>query len=457
MAAATESRPDDWKSAVRVREDPDLAGELALRYASTGRGRAVSVTDLLDPRHAYWRRSVTPPRPSPERAAAMALGRAWHHWVGNAVAREGSLEVRLRRDGISCRIDLLTDVPVEIKTGSGPVPSDVLTERPEHVEQLGMYCALLGSTHGRLVHIGLSNRDVADVRATDLAWSDISAVHAELDRRADGLRRALERRSPEGLERCRWFGRGCEFQGAGLCDCQGDEPSPASEIVTSVRSVTDLPDLASEWKGRLFARRSPAPVSSADRFRDLVYPRRTFFDRTRPADPEGAAAGLPGEKAVSLYDRLLETVESGPPGELVSLPTRDSAPPEEVAGYRGQPVVVRTSRLWARMVPDDILNRFPQYALELGFRCAAAGTDRGRIVVGYERAEEDRDRIQVLEVRFDPVERLAAEARDREERLAAALGTGGFRGLPPCAAWMFSDCPYRAECACDADGGRSQR
>ncbi len=54
------------------------------------------------------------------------------------------MEVRLRREGISCRIDLLSDVPVEIKTGTGSLPADLKVDRPEHVEQLAMYCALTG-------------------------------------------------------------------------------------------------------------------------------------------------------------------------------------------------------------------------------------------------------------------------------------------------------------------------
>ncbi|MGP8110785.1 MAG: hypothetical protein ACLQD9_08820 [Thermoplasmata archaeon] len=451
------SAPVDWKSAVTVRDDSALSRELVERLRHIGTVRGLSVSDLVAPRRAFWRRLAPPLPMSPEREESMAQGRSWHRAAGRLFSAEGALEVRLRREGISCRIDLLADVPVEIKTGGGPLPADLPTERPEHIEQLAMYCALLERPNGRLVHIAVEEGRPTGVGATDVTFRDLSKVHGEMRAREAVLRRAIDRKEPVALPRCRWFGRGCEFQLAGACDCRGEEVRESAVILEEVRSTTERPDISARWLAALIQSSTVPTSSGLDRFRELVYPRRAFFDRSRTVGAAPAAPSAPAARVPDLYDRLLETTESGPVGEVLQLPSAANAPEEEVVGFRGAPLLLRTSKAWSRVQPSDAVTRFPQYALDLGFRCAATGTSVGRVVLGYEHAEEDADRLQVLEFRFDPIDVLARLAEDRARRISAALADASPRGLEPCAAWMFGDCPYKVDCACGADASRSQR
>ncbi len=440
---------------VAVRDDPGLARELVDRFRRTGDRRSVSVSDLVAPRRAFWRRRAPPPPLSAERAAILSVGRGWHRAAGRLLSNEGRLEVRLRQGGISCRIDLLADVPVEIKTGGTPVGADVVAERPEHVEQLGMYCALLGQDRGRLVHVTLSDGRCRAVRATDVTFRDVGRLKADLRSREQAFRAAIEAGVGTGLPRCRWFGRGCEFQEAGACDCRGDEPTGTPEIREAVAAVTDRPEISDRWRRALAA--APAPAAGPERFRELLYPRRAYFERVRGVGDEGPIAASAAPGATDLYRRLLETIESGPVGEVRQIPSGWDAPEEEVVGFRDAPILLRTSRAGARIDPRNVATRLPQYGLELGLRCAASGTALGRVIVGYERAETDADRLQVLEYRFEDVAGYARLAHERYRRLAEAIALGEPAGLEPCPGWMAAGCPYRGECGCEADGSRSQR
>ncbi len=366
------------------------------------------------------------------------------------------MEVRLRREGISCRIDLLSDVPVEIKTGAGPLPVDLKADRPEHVEQLAMYCALTGRPTGRLVHILLAEGQATAVRATDVTFGDLDRVASELRAREAALRSALEAGDGAGLPRCRWFGRGCEFQASGVCGCDGGEPGGSDLLLDEARSLVERPELSDRWQRLLRVAGSAGTPPAAARFRDLVYPRRAFFERTRGRvpDTETPPAVSPSR---DLYDRLAEAVESGPVGDVRQLPSDPDGPEEEVVGLRGVPFLLRTSRAGARIRSAEAVARFPQYALELGLRCAATGTSEGHVILGYERAEDDRDRVHVLDYRFRPTATFSILAKERSRALADAIARGSPRELAACAGWMVSDCPYRTECGCDGDGGRSQR
>jgi hypothetical protein len=453
--ARPDAEGDAELGSVIVRDDPDLTRELVDRFHRTGVRPSVSVSDLVAPRRAFWRRQAGPPPVSAERAAILSLGRDWHRTAGRLLAAEGRLEVRLRKEGISCRIDLLADVPVEIKTGATPVGGHVAEERPEHVEQLGMYCTLLGQDRGRLIHMTLSEGRCRAVRATDVSFGDAGRLEGAMRSREAALRAALDRGVGAALPRCRWFGRGCEFQEGRVCDCRGDEPLGSTEILDAVRGVADRPDIADRWCRALGA--APEPGPGPARFRDLLYLRRAYFERVRGSTGEGPAAGGTPPRVGDLYHRLLEAVESGPVGEVRQLPSASDAPEEEVVGFRDAPFLLRTSRAGARLDPRTVATRVPQYGLELGFRCAATETSLGRVVVGYERAESDSDRLHVLEYRFPSTAEFARLAHERARRLAEAIALGTPGALEPCPGWMVAGCPYREECGCDAGGSRSQR
>jgi hypothetical protein len=456
MVDPSESSEPDWRTVVVVREDAELAGLLVDRLPPPTAPRAVSVTDLVAPRRAFWR-GISPVPMGAERQQRVDTGRAIHRRLGDALSTEGALEVRVRRDGVVGRIDLLADVPVEVKTSASLVDPDALREaRPDQIEQLAMYCVLADRRAGRLLTLEVADGRPTRVQAVDVELADPQVVRTEMRARAESLRRATVAERATGLPRCRWFGRGCEFQEAAVCDCAGEEPENSGTIIDQVRVGPPAQDVGERVLSRLLEIPEPSEPPTLHRFRDLLYPRRAYYERTvveRGPELPRRGRGEPPD----LYARLTEAVESGPLGEVARRPSRTPEPEEEVGGFRGSPYLVRTSRGSSPASPQSLTDRQPQYALELGFRCVATGASTAYLIMGRERAGRDRDRVQVFEFRFAPATVLARVWRERSRRLAAALREKDPAQLPPCPEWMYADCPYRSDCACGASGTRSQR
>ncbi|MCI4365768.1 MAG: hypothetical protein L3K10_06900 [Thermoplasmata archaeon] len=444
----------DWKGAVTVREDPELARELTARMRAPGTPRRLSVTDLLSPRPAFWRATVGPTPLPPEREAYVESGRRLHRILGLVFAPEGQLEVRVHGAQVQGRVDVLTDRPLEIKTTSYPPPSsDPISERPEHVDQVGMYSALLGIEQARLVYLQTEGDELRGSATYDLEFDALDPIRTGMEERAQALSAACGTRSAEGLPRCAWYDRGCEYRGAGVCDCTGDEARAGPLCPPTGAHTTARPELSRRLEEAVRARLGPPGPATIHRFRDLLYPRRAYFEGLSTLPPE-PAVGFDGE--TDTYSRLIEAVDSGPVREATRLPTLSDEPDEEVGGFRGTPVFVRTSRATRRLDPQTVVERSPQYALQLGFRCVATGTDHGRLVLGYDRASE-KDRIQVLEYWFDPSSTFSRVWRARSRAIDAARAHADPGSLGPCPGWMFDGCAYRERCGCGSPGGLSQR
>lgn len=446
----------EWRTAVSVREDEELARLLVARLRPAGSPRSVSVTDLLAPRRAYWRAVGPPVALSAEREQRLEGGRRLHRALGLVFAPRGALEVRVRRDGVHGRVDVLADRPIEVKTSGSSLPSDDLRRsRPDHVDQLGMYCALLDRPLGELLYLRLGAERVEEVAAYDLEFDSLEPIRAEMMARASGLRHALDEGRPTDLPRCAWFGRGCEYQTAGACDCTGNEPVPGPIATDRAAPPEARPEVAATLAAAIAALPFPTGPPVVERFRDLLYPRRAFFSRVLPTSGPATRAPPPGE-ALDLYRRLTDAVEGGAVGEVDRLPTRSEEPDEEVGGLFGAPYLVRTSRVRRRMPPLEWLARSPQYALELGFRCVATGTGSGRLVVAYEEAGSDPDRVQVIEMTFAPSSVFSRVWRVRSDALGHALESGDPSRLLACPRWMYESCAYREVCGCGAPDGRVQ-
>lgn len=448
-----------WRSAVIVREDPGLATELLRRWDASAPLRSVSVTDLLAPRRAYWRLRLGPVALPPERKARLEAGRRVHRVLERLLSPEAAIEVRVRREGIVGRIDALTDRPIEFKTTSSlPSTGRLANDRPEYVEQLGMYCALAQRPDGRLIAVAEGGSSPPDLRSWDVRFRDLDAVSREMGRRATALRGALASDRPSGLPRCPWFDRGCEYHELGTCDCSGDEPEEGHDLSSHLAEVAERPETERLLTSRLDEALRSTPVPRVARFRELVYPRRAYYERKHPeeeVEPAGHERALPPPSPA--YERLLDSVEGGPVGEVARLPTLSEEPEEEVPAFRGVPYLARTSRAFVRPRAEDVVDLAPQYPLELGFRCATTGTHIGRVILAYENASTPDERLKVFEFHFDPITTFSRLWRRRASQLESALASGTPEDLSACPAWMFSRCPYRGECGCGPVPGRSQR
>jgi hypothetical protein len=443
---------------VTVREDPELAAEIGRRMETASGERPIGVTDLLTLRPAFWRMTSPPLPVSPARKRRLESGRRVHRALADLFAPEGSLEVRVRRPGFVGRIDVLTDRPVELKSASfAPEAEGLVEDRPEYVEQLAMYCALTDRPLGRLIMVVLGDEDRLEVRSLDVRFQNLGTVLFEMQRRAAMLRAAVAGAASRELPRCRWFDRGCEFREGPTCDCTGSEPDASSTILDEVVEVRPQHDADASLASRLQEALRIRRPSSIQRFRDLVYPRRAYFERRREAEPVKTELGPSPAPASELYARLIEALEGGPLGEVTRLSSLAKEPDEDVSAFRGVPYLVRTTRAWSVPRADQLVDQSPQYALELGFRCAATGSRYGRVIVAHERATDPQDRLKVFELHFDPVSRWARLWRVRAAGLSHALVEGAITELPACPTWMYADCPYRANCGCGEDPGRSHR
>jgi len=448
----------DAIGAVEVVADPELARELAARLAEPPRFPTVTVSDLLAPRRAYWRRSGRAGTVAAPRTERMEIGRRWHRRLLSPLGGEGRFEVRLRRDGIAGRIDLLADVPVEIKTRAGESVGERAPARADELDQLGIYCALSERPTGRLVLLLPHSDRGPTVRALDATYGDLPSLRAGVVERAEALRHALAPGgTPRELPRCPWFGRGCEFQAARACDCSGDEPIERSVLSDRITSLEARGDVEERWDGLLASLSPDAPSAKIRRFRELVYLRRAYFDRGASAEEGADRPPVAASIAPRLYDRVLDVTEGGPAGDVAALRPIGEEPDEEVTGFRDRPYLLRTSMAWAPILPSEALRRAPQYALELGFRCAATGVGEGLVVLAYERAEEDRDRLQVLRYRFPDLPRFARLWQERSVALLDAVTRQDPSTLPPCPSWMYEECPYRGACGCAEETPRSHR
>ena len=453
--------PNPWEAVVSVQGNAALEQELVARLDRGGGQRSVGVTDLISLRRAFYRATAPAVPIPPARQARLDQGRALHRTLGVRLAHEGTLEARVRRDGLVGRIDILSELPIEVKTATALVePSDLPSLRPDHIEQLGMYCALVDRPAGRLLTLVAGPEGVSEVQAVDVSFRSTAGILSEMRHRADLLRAAWAEVRVDNLPRCPWYGRGCEFEEASVCTCTGKEPPVPHPIPGEVDTIVAREDVRDRVRLTLSDSAQAVEPTPVARFREILYPRRAYFDRTAPArvpTPAPPREVSPPSPTPDLYARLSEALESGPAGEVARLPARSAEPEDEVVGFRGRPILMRTSRAWARFREDELVRRAPQYALELGMRCATTGTDSGLVVVAFERAKTDRDRLQVLELRFASLTPFSRLFRERGSALAAAVRDRAPSTLPACPGWMATDCPYRSECGCAGPDARVTR
>jgi hypothetical protein len=436
-----------WRSTITVRSDVDLERRLIARLELDPPPRSVWVTDLVDPRTAFYRRTHPQPVP-PDRSARMAAGRDLHDQIESALAEAPHLEVRRQRGGIVGQIDMYDELPTELKTTGSPVDAEGIRRgRPTYLEQLGLYCGLVDRVDGRL--LVASTEGGPGLRVFDATFPDLTAIWQEAVRGAGALRTALESGRPGSLPACGWRGRGCPYEDARVCECTGAETPLSFPVASRVGTLVERPSEAERLLARWKETRAAAPT--ARRLRDLMYPRRAFFERI---DPEALAAapGAPFSPDDSLYRRLADLLEDEPAGAVTRVHPGNPPAPEAIPCYQGEPFLLKSSRVGRVPAPAALLQDQPNYFLELGIRCAIMGRPDGWLFIGYDRAERAADRVRAYRVRFDPTGPLQEETAARRRGLETALATGDPAGTPACPGWMVTTCPYRQRCGCGSGG-----
>ncbi len=433
---------------LRLAWDPPTGIALTASVDTLRGHRPVLVTQLADPRSGYYR--LRHPIPAtPEAEERLGRGRRRHEEIERQLAPPERCELRVARDGIVGRVDLVTDRPVELKTTAAAVPREhLLADRSGYFEQLGMYCALADVAEGRLLVVAEPvSGGPTEVEVIDCHFADLPEMRRGMAEAADRFRDALARNDPGLLPRCPWFDRGCGYQHAGVCRCTGSEPNESLAVARHLDQSGPNETVRAEVLEKLG---QPPPLDGAARlraYRGLVYLRRGYFEELRPdverIVPSNAEAASEGP---GLYQLLREAVEARSPPGIGAEPQPSDAPEEKILRINGDPAVLKTSRALGPPRIEEFPDRYPWYFLELGFRCAAMGRDAGWLVLGYERLRPWEAPVRVLRVRFDPILPWQQEFATRQARLRAALAAGAPTGLPACPEWMREDCPFQPEC-----------
>src|SRR3990170_3418185 len=144
--------PDPFSAAfVRgIDANRTLRDELTAAIRTQSTRRRISVTDLVNPRQAFFRWTRPEIQPSPDRAHFMLAGTGFHDLFGRTVSTEEFVEQFVEHEGVVGKIDIYEDLPVELKT-TGSNPDAPGAARPGYIDQLGMYCTITGVSSGRLL------------------------------------------------------------------------------------------------------------------------------------------------------------------------------------------------------------------------------------------------------------------------------------------------------------------
>jgi len=417
-----------------------LKEELTAAIMAQSARRRISVTDLVNPRQAFFRWTRPEIQPSPDRAQFMLAGTGFHDLFGRMVSTEEFVEQFVEYEGVVGKIDIYEDIPVELKT-TGSNPDAPGAARASYIDQLGMYCTMTGRRSGRLLiyRRGQFGRQPA-LRAFRVEYADLSPIRTEMLRRRDLFRDALERGDPGDLPQCEWYGRNCDY--GEICRC---DTAPAMTRLVPADGCRIERDDAVEAK---FLEQLSAPDDRPAGFRlnDLVFPRKAAFERQVPDEDEEPSSAielrLRDLERQGFQGTLKRALRFGIPGAFKNQPVKLRSLVDRVGLFREIPTLMRVSKFRDMVDRDRLPQAMGHYFDRLAFECALSGHDRGRLVLYYEALGE---KFMVYDVSFKDTAAVLAEA---DRRLGLLESGAPPSALPACPAWMAKFCRYKDRCGC---------
>jgi len=403
----------------------------------------ISVTDLLNLKQAYFRRKYPEVTPPLEKQQLMWAGTGFHKTFGAAVSSEEYLEQFVEAEGIVGKIDIYEKIPVEVKTTSTPVDTkDLLQYRPNYVEQLGMYCAMVNAHEGEIIiyqRQGEESSSISPLVVYHVTFPDLEAIREEMRRRRDLLVQALIANDPSSLPVCPWFNKQCDY--SQVCDC----------ATTTVPAYHDIADLAGEIYvdsttcEQLLNKMAGSQSSQLFHINDIVFPRKAYFERLKSSEEvrEEKEEYLRSIDERGFLDTLRDSLRFGAPGEAQRVPVKQAPLADLVQIWQDLPTIMRDPKFSSLVERERLPRAFPHYFLRLGFDCALTGNTKGRLLLYYVRVSKEDAKLMVYDVNFRNLNTVKDEALRRLELLEKATSP---LQLPKCPAWMCSYCDYRLEC-----------
>ncbi len=415
-----------------------IKDELTAAIQTQSTRRRLSVTDLVNPRKAFFSRTHPAVQPSPDRAQAMLAGTGFHNEFERAVSTEEFAEQLVEYEGIVGKIDIYENIPVELKTTRSMRPG-LEAVYPQYVDQLGAYAVMTGREAGHLLIYGRGEFGrTPELRAYQVEFGDLPAIRGEMLRRRDLLRHALDANDPTGLPRCKWYGR-CEYQE--ICGC-GDAEEIGPLVPEGSVRIQHNERVEGLFAGRL--REGEGHVSGF-RFFHLVFPRKAAFGLLDDGeDTPGTTQDRLGQmERRGFFKALDDILYRGVPDAFKSVPVRVGRLADRVRLYRGVPTILKSTRARDFIERRRLPSERPWNVDTLAFQCALLGVETGRLVLYYEALPDDK--FMVYEVMFSDIPAVRAEV---ERRLSLLESGAPPAELPPCPAWMAKTCPYRDRCGC---------
>jgi hypothetical protein len=442
----------------------------------------VTVTRLLNPGQAYY--DVTNPLTEELDAFQRRMAGTGAHDIlerilglpseefldGRDVPGEPSLE---RITGkLDARISLPDGsvVPVEIKNvayARGKPSSS-------HLEQLGMYCAMLSADRGLLFRVLRDDKSgtSSSLAPVEVTFRDLTAIREEMVRRRDLLTEAVELRDPSRLPACAYVGNRCKYKEAGICNCKERE-----DFVPTIEGLAtwhEAPEFLEVVQRQFKEREAPKATKEASLQLStyaLLTPRKVYFRSCKKPEPEApeapaAEAPEPMEAAVAPVNRRgLETqlyhAIRGVSGRRYSeaQPIEPKLRGIRITAVDGHPVHVkiRMVRAPVRATPADLTGQWgvPEDVVRIAIEAILLGQSQGRLYVWNWKLEDPGQKLQVFDLRFRPeaMEALRRYLAELPADLEDALAHNDPHSLPLCPRWMCEKCEFLAECRPDEATG----
>jgi hypothetical protein len=403
----------------------------------------ISVTDLLNLKQAYFRRKYPEIVPPLEKQQLMWAGTGFHKTFGSAVSSEEYLEQFVEAEGIVGKIDIYEKIPVEVKTTSTPVDTkDLLKYRPNYIEQLGMYCAMVNAHEGEIIiyqRQGEESPSTSPLLVYHVAFPDMEAIRGEMRRRRDLLVQALISNDPSNLPVCPWLNRQCDY--SQVCDCQTTS-MPASHEIAELAGEIRVDSTTCE---QLLSKMAGAQPSQLFGINDIVFPRKAYFERLELSEEvrEEKKEYLRSMDERGFLDALRDSLRYGAPGEAQRIPVQHLPLADLVQIWQNLPTILRDPKFSSLVERERLPRTFSHYFLRLGFNCALTENTKGRLLLYYVRVPKEDAKLMVYDVTFRNLDTIRGEALRRIELLEKARGA---LQLPKCPSWMCSYCDYRLEC-----------
>jgi hypothetical protein len=427
----------------------------------------VWVTDLLNPRRTYFKEKfpeVELEIPLEQRELMWA-GSDFHNVFGRAVYPEAYQERYINKGGIAGRIDLFKDFPIEVKRTTTPIKEDILASRPENVEQLGMYSAMVGVDRGHLIYYVCnsdsdSSSNGGEIRAYEIVFKDLTAILNEMKVRRELLLDAWNRNDPSRLPPCKWQGRGCECERAKKCDCASKENENGFKynIVEQVSELTLIPGEGERLSRVMSGYLNRPRLGGGIGFWDILYPRKYYFKAVEPGSTSNQSKlrGKSGKDLAWVNERrgIENAIKHGAKSDFEIVYSKISDERLSVLNYKGKPAIISQPGLRSPLLPDkNAVSKFlGDYVEILGMECVLTGLDSGWLIAYYPNVPDGDSRLVVYYITFTG-DGLAGYNKLMEERLNVmrlAAESGDLSILPFCPEFKckYKDwaCPNLGRC-----------